>query len=299
MLYDVIFLAIKRLMGPDSSSQTSSSSSHSQQSPPQISPTHNNTSSTATNKSSNSSFKPLCQGLQKKYAKGVQYNMKVVIRGECNVGKTTLWSRLQGNQFHEDYVPSDEIKVANINWNYKSFDDIVKVEVWDIVDKSRKKRKLDKPLKLTNQDAQEAYELSLDAEFLDVYKNTSGVIFVYDICKQWTWDYIERELPKVPSHIPILILGNQKDLEHHRKVPQDKCKMFIEQFDSQFKLMLIKDKKIIIPPKMSNINLVLLKGCFILGVIKLVEFIVGNCDEVNDKSLKTTFSHSTRLPKIV
>jgi GTPase SAR1 family protein len=159
--------------------------------------------------------------------------VKLIIRGECNTGKSVLWSRLQGNPFVEDYVPSDEIRVATINWSSRVCEDaIIKVEVWDVVDKSRKKRRPMNPsLKLANTINAAVADVSLDAEFLDVYKSSAGVLFIYDITKPWTWDYIEREIVKVPPHIPVLIIGNQLDMGHHRKVPTERCLGFIEHLD--------------------------------------------------------------------
>uniref|UniRef100_A0A4W5R764 RAB, member RAS onco family like 6 n=1 Tax=Hucho hucho TaxID=62062 RepID=A0A4W5R764_9TELE len=165
------------------------------------------------------------QSLQRRFAKGVQYNMKIVIRGDRNTGKSTLWHRLQGKKFTDDYIPTQEIQATSIHWNYKTTDDVVKVEVWDVVDKGRGKKRGD-TLKV-EKEPQESDEVALDAEFLDVYKNCNGVIMMFDITKQWTFNYILRELPKVPTHVPVCVLGNHRDMGDHRVILPDDIRQVI------------------------------------------------------------------------
>ena len=67
---------------------------------------------------------------------------------------------------------------------------MVKVDVWDVVDKAKKKKSLPNKLKIENSNGkggeeETVEEIGLDASFLDVYKNTNGVIFVFDITKNW------------------------------------------------------------------------------------------------------------------
>ena len=124
-----------------------------------------------------------------------------------------------------------ESKVASIQWNYKATDDVVKVEIWDVVDKGKPKKKAES-LKLDNRSPNpvipEEEQPALDAEFVDVYKGTNGVILVMDMTKQWTFDYIQRELNKVPKNIPVLVLSNHRDMGHHRVVSEDQVRGFIE-----------------------------------------------------------------------
>lgn len=171
------------------------------------------------------------QSLQKRFARGVHYNMKIVIKGDRNVGKSCLLLRLQGLPFKEEYLPSDEIQVASIQWSYKATDDVVKVEVWDVVDRGKKRPPI-RGLKLDTTPPPPPLgvpeEAALDAEFIDVYKGTNGVLMMLDITKQWTFDYVQRELPKVPANIPVLVLANHLDMKHHRNITEDQVKFYVE-----------------------------------------------------------------------
>ena len=71
--------------------------------------------------------------------------------------------------------------------------DTVKVEIWDVVDRGRaqKGRGSKGTLKMFNSpevgEEEEGGEggQTLDANFLDVYKGAHGVVFTFDITKQW------------------------------------------------------------------------------------------------------------------
>ena len=80
-------------------------------------------------------------------------SVKIIIRGERNTGKTQLFNRLQGKAFSNDYIATKQIQTAVLSWSFKSnsldenvhnsviafclpaSDEVVKVELWDVVDK--------------------------------------------------------------------------------------------------------------------------------------------------------------------
>ncbi|XP_011403974.2 PREDICTED: rab-like protein 6 [Amphimedon queenslandica] len=167
------------------------------------------------------------ENLQRKFSKGIQYNMKVLIRGDRNTGKSCLFRRMQGKPFTESYIPTNEIQVGHIQWTYPCTNDMVKVEIWDVVDQGRSTKKgKDVPLKLSNE-ADASQDMALDASFLDVYKGAHCVVLMYDITKQWTWQYIERELQHIPLHLPIVVIGNYLDMREHRSVSMEDAEFYV------------------------------------------------------------------------
>lgn len=46
-----------------------------------------------------------------------------------------------------------------------------------------------------------------------------------------TFNYILRELPKVPAHVPVCVLGNYRDMGEHRVVLPDDVRDFIDNLD--------------------------------------------------------------------
>ncbi|KAF9954657.1 Rab-like protein 6 [Mortierella alpina] len=172
------------------------------------------------------------------FNKGIPLNMKIVIRGDIRTGKTSVFERLQGHPFRSerDYRTTAQIQVANIPWQYAPTKDIIKVEVWDVVDKgiqsgdlkasSNSALKIDNNTPTSPSKAKPVHDVdsvphaafALDASTIDVYRNTNGVILVYDVSKPWTFDYAAKALAETPTNIPVLILSNFSDDSNPRPV---------------------------------------------------------------------------------
>ncbi|KAG0091387.1 Rab-like protein 6 [Podila epicladia] len=191
------------------------------------------------------------------FNKGIPLNMKIIIRGDIRTGKTSVFERLQGRPFRHDheYRTTEQIQVANIPWQYSHTKDIIKVEVWDVVDKGVQSGELrtstsNAALKIDNNtpaspkskatqstDTAPHAAFALDASTIDVYRNTDGIILVYDISKPWTFEYIAKTLADVPTNIPVLILSNFTDDSNRPAVSTDRLEDLMEEHNAErFKL---------------------------------------------------------------
>ncbi|CAN0095768.1 unnamed protein product, partial [Ectocarpus sp. 12 AP-2014] len=162
---------------------------------------------------------------RKLHGTGAQYNMKVVIRGERGVGKSTLWRRLQGLPYEEKYIPTPEIQTTTINnWVYRGSRDVVKVEVWDVVDKGL--AQAGKGRVPEGEDLEDVVAglppdhgsggggrslAVLDAGVVNVYQGASAVIFMVDPYRPETLDKVEKGLAEAPVDLPTVVLLNFRD----------------------------------------------------------------------------------------
>eukprot|EP00126_Sphaerothecum_destruens_P004686 Sdes_comp18329_c0_seq1m8055 len=187
----------------------------------------------AENDSAKKNHKLMGPNLQRKFAGGVNYNMKILIKGDRNTGKTCLLKRLEGGKFQPEYLPTPEIQVSHIDWNPKSNpNDIIKIEVWDIVDRGKVSNPR-KGLKISNE--LEMEDPVFDAQWIDIYRGSHGVLLMVDITKQWTFDYCVKEIEKIPLDLPILILANFRDKEVERVVKPDDIQFWVDQWNGSEK----------------------------------------------------------------
>ncbi|RKP24851.1 hypothetical protein SYNPS1DRAFT_23103, partial [Syncephalis pseudoplumigaleata] len=109
---------------------------------------------------------------------------------------------VQGLPFSEQYTPTPQIQVENIQWNYNDHrTSVIKVEFWDVVDRGIA---ADTPASPSCHGV--ASTMLLDAETVDVYRGASAVVLMFDVTREDTLDYVKQHLPEVPHGIPILVL---------------------------------------------------------------------------------------------
>ncbi|KAJ1963919.1 hypothetical protein IWQ62_003080 [Dispira parvispora] len=151
------------------------------------------------------------------FRKGIRHNLKIVIRGDTMTGKTALFQRLQGISVTPDYAHTEQIQVANIKWDRNNASEVVKIELWDVVDRSERRRTLGTNLKLSNdatlqspqaEASSEPVSVALDADTINVYRDCNCVLLLFDITKRWTFEYALQELDRIPYHITTLLVGN-------------------------------------------------------------------------------------------
>ncbi|KAJ3597622.1 hypothetical protein NHX12_001140 [Muraenolepis orangiensis] len=139
----------------------------------------------------------------------VTYNFvfKLVLVGECGVGKSNLLSRFTKNQFTLDSRSTIGVEFSTqiIQLGRTS----IRAQIWDTAGLER-------------------YRAITSA----YYRGAVGALVIYDITKQPTYESVERWLSELYDHasprVVVMLVGNKTDLESNRCVTTEEAKHYAE-----------------------------------------------------------------------
>ncbi len=134
----------------------------------------------------------------------VDYIFKIVLVGDSGVGKTNILSSLMHGEPATLSKPTIGVEFGTKTFKFKN--SIVKVQIWDTA-------------------GQERYHAITFA----YYRGASGAVIVYDLTKNKSLRNIEsvwlNNLKKIIyDDIPLLFLGNKKDLVEQRVITEEQGK---------------------------------------------------------------------------
>ena len=141
--------------------------------------------------------------------KSYDKSIKIILIGDCKVGKTCILHRLTDNKFSEKYEPSLTLEYTNYTIKINHY--VLRMQIWDT-------------------SGQEKYESG--SIISNYYKTADVAIFVYAIndlqsfknIKEYIKDLINEN--EQQNYIKKVLLGNKLDLGEERKVEFKSVKKF-------------------------------------------------------------------------
>ena len=130
------------------------------------------------------------------------YLFKIIVLGDCAVGKSNILSKYSKNIFNKSSKSTIGVELITKFFRYE--DKIIKIIIWDTAGQER-----------------------FTSMITTYYKGAKGALLVYDITRKNTFDNIDnwlRELISINSNkICISLIGNKSDLSLLRQVSKEKA----------------------------------------------------------------------------
>ena len=138
----------------------------------------------------------------------IPLNIKLLILGDSNVGKTVTTLTYTENVFDDTQVPTIGIDLKEKTLILNEYK--INLQIWDTAGQERFR--------------------SLTKSF---YRDVNGIVFMYDITSRESYNNIGiwiRDSKNNVNNIQAIIFGNKKDLESYRKVSTDDLKKIGEKY---------------------------------------------------------------------
>jgi small GTP-binding protein len=131
---------------------------------------------------------------------------KVILTGNFGVGKTSLFNRFVYDKFSDKYLTTIGVKVKKKVLEIG--EEELSVLLWDI-----------------------AGEVSQDKVPVSYFLGAAGIIYVFDLSRPLTFQYIERDLNYLKELLPysvVKIVGNKSDLVTKEEIAKILSELSVE-----------------------------------------------------------------------
>ena len=139
---------------------------------------------------------------------------KILILGDTQVGKSCFLTRYADNSFQDEYLSTIgmDYKIKN----YQAEDgSTIKLYIWDTAGQDRFR--------------------SITRNY---YKGADGIILIYDITKQDTFENVRNWINNIkdeaPDRVVLILVGNKVDDEGNRVVPKSEGEEIAKEFNLPF-----------------------------------------------------------------
>ena len=142
----------------------------------------------------------------------IKLTLKILLIGDSEVGKTSLLLKYIDHIFPEQHIATigDEYKDKYIiKDNYD-----IRLQIWDTAGQER------------------FHSISKN-----IYRNTNGVLFVYDMTKRESFLSIKnwiKDLQNVDDEIKGIIIGNKSDLEEKREIQKEELVDIAKKYEMKY-----------------------------------------------------------------
>ena len=141
------------------------------------------------------------------------YLFKIILLGDCAVGKSNILSKYSKNIFNKS--SKSTIGVELVTKYFKYDNKIIKVNIWDTAGQER-----------------------FTSIITTYYKGAKGALLVYDITRKKTFDNIDnwlKELISINSNkMSVSLIGNKSDLSLLRQVSKNDAQKKADKFGIKF-----------------------------------------------------------------